>query len=117
MGPISQPKHRFLLPAQIAPTRLRGTLGSINQLLICVGILGALLVNVAFPASAWRVMFGASAVPAVLLGLGAAGKRGWGGGGVCQFDDVFCSPELLGGWLAHTHTALCCCLALRLQAC
>ena len=68
----------FCCLPQIAPTRLRGTLGSINQLLICVGILGALLVNVALPASAWRAMFGVSALPAVLLGLGAAGKRGWG---------------------------------------
>jgi len=55
---------------QIAPTHLRGTLGSVNQLLICVGILGALLVNVAIPATAWRSMFVISAVPAALLGLG-----------------------------------------------
>lgn len=35
------------LPAalQISPTHLRGTLGSINQLMICVGILAALLVR------------------------------------------------------------------------
>lgn len=32
-------------PPQISPTHLRGTLGSINQLMICVGILAALLVR------------------------------------------------------------------------
>jgi hypothetical protein len=57
-------------PPQIAPTRLRGALGSVNQLLICVGILAALLVNVALPAAAWRAMFALSAAPAALLGAG-----------------------------------------------
>lgn len=56
--------------SEIAPTKLRGTLGSINQLLICVGILAALVVNVGIPAQAWRSMFVISAVPAVLLALG-----------------------------------------------
>lgn len=55
---------------QIAPTRLRGTLGSVNQLCICFGILGALLVNVAIPATAWRSMFALAAVPAAMLGVG-----------------------------------------------
>jgi MFS family permease len=55
---------------QISPTALRGTLGSINQLMICVGILAALLVNVALPAAQWRLMFGLSAIPAALLGVG-----------------------------------------------
>ena len=73
MAQAEPPRPRLLL-LQIAPTRLRGTLGSINQLLICTGILGALLVNVVLPASAWRLMFGLSAAPAVLLGLGA--RRG-----------------------------------------
>lgn len=61
------------LPAallQVSPTQLRGTLGSINQLLICIGILAALLVNVALPAASWRSMFWLAALPAVALGLG-----------------------------------------------
>lgn len=56
--------------SEIAPTSLRGTLGSINQLLICVGILAALVVNVAVPAEAWRFMFALSAAPAVVLAGG-----------------------------------------------
>lgn len=56
---------------QIAPTEVRGALGSVNQLVICLGILGALLVNVVFPPTAWRTMFYLSALPAILLGLGA----------------------------------------------
>ena len=55
---------------QVSPTRLRGALGSVNQLLICVGILAALVVNVLLPATAWRSMFWLAAVPAALLGLG-----------------------------------------------
>jgi sugar porter (SP) family MFS transporter len=58
--------------SEIAPTRLRGVLGSVNQLLICVGILAALLVNVALPATAWRAMFALATVPAALLAAGAA---------------------------------------------
>ena len=93
-----------LLPAclpQIAPTRLRGTLGSINQLLICVGILAALLVNVALPASAWRAMFGFSALPAVLLGLGAwRAAWGWLQLGRRQRSLRMLMPGwLLGGWM------------------
>ena len=38
--------------------------------MICVGILAALLVNVALPATAWRSMFAIAAAPAALLGLG-----------------------------------------------
>ncbi|KAL4437118.1 hypothetical protein ABPG75_004257 [Micractinium tetrahymenae] len=56
--------------SEISPTALRGTLGSINQLMICVGILAALLVNVVLPATAWRSMFALAAAPAALLGLG-----------------------------------------------
>ncbi|PNH04298.1 Plastidic glucose transporter 4 [Tetrabaena socialis] len=56
--------------AQVAPTRIRGTLGTLNQLTICLGILGALLVNVVVPAAAWRTMFTWAALPAALLGLG-----------------------------------------------
>ena len=56
--------------SEIAPTRLRGALGSVNQLLICVGILAALLTNVALPAADWRTMFALGAAPAAGLGLG-----------------------------------------------
>lgn len=56
--------------SEVAPTRLRGTLGSVNQLLICIGILAALVVNVMVPAQAWRSMFAISAIPPVILALG-----------------------------------------------
>jgi len=57
--------------AEVAPTAQRGTLGALNQLLICLGILAALLVNVALdPAAQWRAMFALAAAPAVVLFLG-----------------------------------------------
>lgn len=59
--------------SEISPTRLRGTLGSVNQLMICVGILGALIANLIIPTTAWRAMFALSAVPAVLLAVGMLG--------------------------------------------
>jgi MFS family permease len=49
---------------------MRGTLGSLNQLMICLGILAALVVNVALPVTSWRTMFMLAAVPAALLFLG-----------------------------------------------
>lgn len=55
---------------QVAPTHLRGTLGSVNQLVICFGILGALVCNIALPATQWRTIFALTAIPAVLLFLG-----------------------------------------------
>jgi MFS family permease len=61
--------------SEIAPTAIRGVLGAVNQLMICVGILAALLVNVALPATAWRAMFGLAAAPAALLGLGEEAGR------------------------------------------
>lgn len=67
-------------PLQTSPTALRGTLGSINQLMICVGILAALLVNVALPATAWRSMFALAAAPAALLGLGGSRVASQAGG-------------------------------------
>jgi predicted MFS family arabinose efflux permease len=38
--------------------------------MICLGILGALLVNVALPVTDWRTMFNLAAIPAALLLLG-----------------------------------------------
>ena len=56
--------------SEISPTHLRGTLGSVNQLMICVGILAALMVNVLIPATSWRTMMFLAAIPAAVLGLG-----------------------------------------------
>ena len=50
---------------------MRGALGSINQLVICIGIVAALVVNVMVPAESWRSMFMLATVPAAALGLGA----------------------------------------------
>lgn len=58
------------LSSQIAPTRVRGTLGALNQLMICVGILAALVVNVVLPVEQWRTMFFLAVIPALVLGLG-----------------------------------------------
>lgn len=57
--------------AEIAPTESRGTCGSLNQLMICTGILLALLANVLLdPAQHWRATFAMSSVPAFALFLG-----------------------------------------------
>ena len=56
--------------SEIAPTSLRGVLGTLNQLLIVGGILGALAINVVLPVSQWSTMFYIAAAPAVALGLG-----------------------------------------------
>lgn len=60
---------------QIAPSRVRGALGSINQLVICIGIVSALVVNVVLPATSWRTMFYLASLPALLLGLGKEASR------------------------------------------
>jgi len=52
--------------------QIRGTLGSLNQLVICIGILAALLTNVVIDSSQWRSMFYLAALPALLL---AAGRK------------------------------------------
>ena len=44
-----------------------------SQLVVCIGILAALLVNVALPATSWRTMFGLATIPSVILALGAPG--------------------------------------------
>ena len=55
---------------QVAPSDKRGTLGSVNQLVICFGILGALVVNVILPGTDWRKMFYLAAIPPALVLLG-----------------------------------------------
>ena len=59
-----------VLLVQIAPSRVRGALGSVNQLVICIGIVSALVVNVVLPQTSWRTMFYLASLPALLLGLG-----------------------------------------------
>ncbi|KAJ6396153.1 hypothetical protein OIU77_021230 [Salix suchowensis] len=60
--------------SEISPTEIRGALGSVNQLFICIGILLALVAGLPLAGNSiwWRTMFGISAVPAVLLALGMA---------------------------------------------
>lgn len=54
--------------SEISPTRIRGRLLTLNQLMITVGILVAYLVNLAFSRSGgWREMFAVGAIPAVIL--------------------------------------------------
>jgi SP family sugar:H+ symporter-like MFS transporter len=70
--------------AEIAPARIRGRLGSLQQLAIVLGIFVALLIdyvlataahgsekNLALGLPAWRWMFLAMIVPAVVYGIGA----------------------------------------------
>ncbi|WP_051899107.1 sugar porter family MFS transporter [Sciscionella sediminilitoris] len=57
--------------AEIAPARIRGSLTSLNQLLIAVGILLSYIVNYLLaPAQAWRWMIGLAGLPAVVLFIG-----------------------------------------------
>ncbi|KAJ4824967.1 hypothetical protein Tsubulata_046606 [Turnera subulata] len=58
--------------SEISPTEIRGALGSVNQLFICIGILLALVAGLPLAGNPiwWRTMFGVSAIPAVLLALG-----------------------------------------------
>ncbi|KAJ0692366.1 putative major facilitator, sugar transporter, major facilitator superfamily [Helianthus annuus] len=60
--------------SEISPTEIRGTLGSINQLFICIGILAALVAGLPLAGNPtwWRAMFGIAAIPSVLLALGMA---------------------------------------------
>lgn len=55
--------------SEIAPTRQRGSVASLNQLMIMVGILLAGVVNV-FTGDHWRVAFAFGVIPAVLMLLG-----------------------------------------------
>lgn len=57
--------------SEVAPSRYRGALVSLNQLAITIGILLSYIVDYYFaPSGAWRWMLGAGLVPAVLLFLG-----------------------------------------------
>ncbi|XP_030507559.1 plastidic glucose transporter 4 isoform X1 [Cannabis sativa] len=58
--------------SEISPTEIRGALGSVNQLFICIGILAALVAGLPLAANPlwWRTMFGISAIPSILLAVG-----------------------------------------------
>ncbi|KAL7190724.1 hypothetical protein ACSBR2_022910 [Camellia fascicularis] len=60
--------------SEISPTEIRGTLGSVNQLFICIGILAALVAGLPLAGNPlwWRSMFGIAMIPSVLLALGMA---------------------------------------------
>ncbi|MFJ8750031.1 sugar porter family MFS transporter [Streptomyces sp. NPDC102441] len=54
--------------SEISPTRIRGRLLTMNQLMITLGILIAYLVNLIFSSSGmWRAMFAVGAIPAALM--------------------------------------------------
>lgn len=54
--------------SEISPTRIRGSLVSINQLAVTIGIVVAYLVDYALSAvQGWRFMFGIAAVPSTIL--------------------------------------------------
>ncbi|EOA23076.1 hypothetical protein CARUB_v10003857mg [Capsella rubella] len=58
--------------SEISPTEIRGALGSVNQLFICIGILAALIAGLPLAANPlwWRTMFGVAVIPSVLLAVG-----------------------------------------------
>ncbi|KAF5479914.1 hypothetical protein F2P56_000697 [Juglans regia] len=60
--------------SEISPTEIRGALGSVNQLFICIGILAALVAGLPLAGNPlwWRTMFGIAIVPSILLALGMA---------------------------------------------
>ncbi|WP_204171827.1 sugar porter family MFS transporter [Staphylococcus sp. GDY8P100P] len=59
--------------SEMAPTELRGSLGTLNQLMITIGILSAYLVNYAFAdIEGWRWMLGLAVVPSLILLIGIA---------------------------------------------
>lgn len=133
--------------SEVSPSSIRGALGSVTQLMINVGILAALAVNVALPATAWRTMFQIAAVPALLLGIGmllspesprwlvakgrieeakAAASRLWGAGGISTLDLEASggegSPKEAAGWgdllnSAYRHTVIIGCTLFVLQQC
>lgn len=59
--------------SEMAPTEHRGSLSSLNQLMITIGILSSYLINYAFtPIEGWRWMLGLAIVPSVILLVGVA---------------------------------------------
>lgn len=58
--------------SEVSPTQLRGQLGSFNQLAICMGILGALMVNAVVGQAGWRIAVAIGIVPAAALLLACA---------------------------------------------
>ncbi len=57
--------------SELAPKEKRGSLASLNQLLITIGILSSYLVNYALSdAGAWRWMLGLAVIPAIILIVG-----------------------------------------------
>ncbi|HDU1351078.1 TPA: sugar porter family MFS transporter [Staphylococcus pseudintermedius] len=57
--------------SELAPTDARGSLSSLNQFMITIGILASYLVNYAFaPIEGWRWMLGLAVVPSVILMIG-----------------------------------------------
>ncbi|KAK1325946.1 Plastidic glucose transporter 4 [Acorus calamus] len=58
--------------SEISPTEIRGALGSVNQLFICIGILAALVAGLPLAGNPlwWRTMFAIAVVPSVLMALG-----------------------------------------------
>ena len=59
--------------SEMAPTEQRGSLSSLNQLMITIGILSSYLINYAFtPVEGWRWMLGLAIVPSVILLIGVA---------------------------------------------
>ncbi len=59
--------------SEIAPTKIRGAIGSLNQLMIVVGILAAFIVNAILASSGdWRLMLGLAAIPSLVLLVGMA---------------------------------------------
>jgi len=58
--------------AEVAPTHLRGALGSVTQIGICSGILVAQVINLLLAVEQWRMMMAFAAVPATILILGMA---------------------------------------------
>jgi sugar porter (SP) family MFS transporter len=57
--------------SELAPTRARGALSTLNQLMIVIGILSAYLVDWGFTGSSnWRAMFACALIPAVVLFVG-----------------------------------------------
>lgn len=59
--------------SEMAPTDSRGSLSSLNQLMITIGILSSYLINYAFAGiEGWRWMLGLAVVPSLILLIGVA---------------------------------------------